>query len=307
MPDKLKGILAHIFAAICWGFGAPIVKYALHDLKPFTFVFFRMILAVLILTPLLWPKIRKVKFNARDWPIIIFSGLLGVTLNIGVYFVGLSYTTVIDSSIISATTSIFTALAAYMFLKEKTSRIVALGITVSFMGTLVIIIQPMIETGFFQFQNIFGNILILTAVWSWVAYTIVNKEICKKYDSMILAYLSFAVGAFSFLPLAAQDVFSLNFYRELSAFSAFAIIYETLFATIGAYIAFNWGLKFITATTAGIISYLHPIIAIFASILFLGEKITTPFITGALLVSVGLFLSEARHKLHPLHHLHKHS
>ncbi len=305
MPNKLKGITAHIFAGLCWGFAAPIVKYAFNEIPPFTFVFLRMILAVLILTPILWPKLKNTRINVKDWPLIIFSGLLGVTLNIGLYFTGLSYTSVIDSSIINATTSIFTAVAAYLFLREKISRIVAIGIAISFAGTLVIIIQPILENGIFQAGNILGNILTLTAVWAWVAYTIVNKDICKKYDSLILTYIAFFTGAFSFLPLAANDIFNLNFYANLSPFALFAIGYETMFATIGAYLAFNWGLKFITATTAGVISYLHPIIAISASILFLNEKVTTPFLIGAVLVFIGLFLSEARHSHHPLHHFHK--
>lgn len=305
MPNKLKGIAAHIFAGLCWGFAAPIVKYAFNEIQPFTFVFLRMILAVLILTPILWPKLKKTRINAKDWPLIIFSGLLGVTLNIGLYFAGLANTSVIDSSIISATTSIFTALAAFLFLREKISKIVAVGITVSFAGTIVIILQPILQSGFFHTGNFFGNMLILFATWAWVAYTIVNKDICKKYDSLILIYIAFFLGAFCFLPLAAGDIFNVGFYLNLTPFALFAIGYETVFATIGAYLAFNWGLKFITATTAGVISYLHPLIAISASIIFLGEKVTTLIIVGALLVFIGLFLSEAKHSHHPLHHYHK--
>lgn len=302
---QTQGILAHVLANASWGIAAPIVKVALASISPFTFVFFRMVLALLFLFPFVISKLRETQIIKEDWPKIILFGVLGITFNIGLYFWGLSYTSVTDTSIISSTTSIFTAVAAYLFLKEKISRIVSVGIVLSFAGIVVIILQPILESGLFHTQNLFGNILILLATWAWVAYTLVSKKIGHKYDSMVLTYLSFVIGAVTFFPLAAKDVLNPGFYAHLSHFLIFAILFETIFATILTYTFFNWGLKFISATTAGIISYINPIIAILASIIFLGEKLTTSFIVGTILVALGLFISEARHPKHPLHHLHK--
>lgn len=305
MPAQTLGFIAHIIANASWGIAAPIVKVALNTLSPATFIFMRLVLALLILTPFTVKRLKNQRFEKSDWPKIFLFAILGITLNIGLYFWGLSYTSVIDTSVISSTTSIFTALAAYLFLKEKISRVVSIGIVLSFAGTVVIILQPILEQGLFHTQNLFGNILILLATWAWVAYTLLNKEISQKYDSMVLTYLSFSIGALTFLPFAAKDIFNPNFYHELTPFLTFAILFETIFATVITYSLFTWGMKYVSATAAGVISYINPIVAILASIIFLGEKLTISFVIGTIFVMCGLFLAEARHPRHPLHRLHK--
>lgn len=306
MSAQTQGIIAHILVSFFWGIAAPIVKMALNQgLMPFTFVFLRMALALLILFPFVFLRLKKQKFAKSDIPKIFLIGILGITLNIGFYFVGLSLTSVTDASVLVATTSIFTTLAAIFFLKEKVGRLTLLGILLSFSGTVVIIIQPILESGLFRLENILGNLLILLAVLAWVGYTVINKEVSPKYDSLVLTYFSFFIGLLTFFPFAARDILNPGFYFSLTPFLIFAILFETVFATIFTYFLFIWGLRFISATTAGIISYLNPITAILASIVFLDEKITIPFIIGATLVACGLFLAEARHPKHPLHHLHK--
>lgn len=306
MNLQTQGIIAHVLVAFFWGVAAPLVKMALNQgLAPFTFVFLRMALALLILFPFFLLRIKEVKFAKSDIPDIFLIGILGITLNIGFYFVGLSLTSVTDASVLVATTSIFTTLAAIFFLKEKVGRLTLLGILLSFSGTVVIIIQPILENGLFRLENILGNLLILLAVLAWVGYTVINKEVSSKYDSLVLTYFSFFIGLLTFFPFAARDILNPSFYFSLTPFLIFAIGFETLFATIFSYFLFIWGLKYISATTSGIISYLNPIIAISVSILFLGEKLTLPFVMGATLVATGLFLAEMRHPGHPLHHLHK--
>lgn len=302
---QIQGIIAQILSQISWGIAAPVVKVALNNhLSAGTFVFLRILLSLIILGPFILPRLRKETINRADWPKVIAAGFFGIPLNIGLFFWGLSYTTVVDSSVISATVSIFTAVAAFLFLKEKISHIVSLGIIISFAGTIVIILQPILEQGLFRLGNLFGNVLILFATLAWVGYTILNREIGQKYDSFILIYISFLIGVVCFLPFAAKDIFNPDFYFRLTPFLIFAILFETIVATILSYFLFTWGLKYVSATTSGIISYVYPIVAILASIIFLGEKLTMSFVIGTTLVVIGLFISEARHAKHPLHKFH---
>ena len=297
MSNSALGIMAHLLASFFWGAAAPVVKLALEQgLAPFTFVFLRMILSLLILLPFLLPKIKKHPVKSKDLPTVIIVGFLGISVNIGLYFLGLSKTTVIDSSIIMAATSIFTALAAFLFLKEKLTHQTIFGTLLSFSGIIVVIIEPLLETGFFQMDNIIGNLLTFGAMIGWVAYTILNKDISKKYNSLVLTYYSFAIGSLTFLPFAFKDVINPSFYFSLTPFLIFAILFETIFATIFTYLLFTWGIKYISATVAGVLGYINPIVAILISIIFLNEKLTVPFILGAGLIIVGIILVEIKSK-----------
>ena len=301
MNNKQKGILAIILASVFWGLATPMVKYALVFISPLVFVFLRMILAIIFMSPFILPKIRGLKVKLKDIPCLLLAGFTGVTLNIGFYFLGLDKTTVIDSSILLSTTSVFTALAGIILLREKLKIHVIGGIIISFFGTIIIVIQPILENGFFRLENSLGNIFILLSMLTWVVYTILNKEINKIYDSLTIVYLSFLIGAISFLPFALKTITHPEFYLNLPITVIAILLFETIFATICSYVLFTYGVKHVSAAAAGVIQYINPIVAISASILFLGEKITWPFIVGAILIIGGIFLAETMHEKHPLH------
>lgn len=286
--------MAQLLASIFWGTAAPIVKLALQEIHPSTFIFLRMTLSLIILFPILLPRLKKSRIKFQDLPMVIVCGFLGITINIGAYFLGLSKTTVIDSSVIMATTSIFTSIAAYLFLKEKINRNIIIGTLLSLGGILIIMFQSIVENGFLKFENLIGNLIIFVAMLGWVAYTILNKEIAKKYDTLVLIYYSFIIGAISFLPFAFKDIVNPVFYQNLTPFLIFAILFETIFATIGSYLLFVWGIKYISASAAGVISYVNPIAAILISVLLLNEKITMPFVIGALFIILGIFFVEIK-------------
>ncbi len=307
MSAHTKGVLAQFICAIIWGIAAPVVKIVLNSVPAFSFVFLRLAIAVLILTPLVVKRHLQIKLKVADFINLVVMGLLAITFNIGLYFWGQTYTSVIDAAVILSTTSIFTAIGAFLFLGERKSKVVLLGILISFIGTIIIIIQPVLETGLFHSRNILGNILILLATLSWVAYTILAKELKQKYDTLTKTYFFFLLGLISFFPLSYKNILDLNFYLNLPMSAVLGIIFEGVFATVVAYLLFNWSLKFVSATKSGVISYLIPITSIIISIMFLGEKFTTPFLIGASVVTVGIFLAETRHSMHPLHHLHKKS
>lgn len=307
MSAHTKGVLAQIISALIWGMAGPVVKIVLNSVPAFPFVFLRIAIGALILTPLVINRHLKLKFKLSDLVPLTIMGLLAITFNIGLYFWGQTYTSVIDAAVILSTTSIFTAIGAFLFLGERKSKVVLLGILISFIGTIIVIIQPLLENGLFHSRNIFGNILILLATLSWVSYTILAKELKQKYDTLTKTYFFFLVGVVSFLPLSYKSIFDLNFYLNLPLSAVLGILFEGIFATVIAYLLFNWSLKFVSATKSGVISYLIPITSIIISILFLGEKFTTPFLIGASIVAVGIFLAETRQPIHPLHHLHKKS
>lgn len=307
MSSHSKGVLAQIIAAVIWGIAGPVVKIVLNSVPAFPFVFLRLAIAVLILTPIVIKKNLKLRLGFIDFLQLVVMGLLAITFNIGLYFWGQSYTSVIDAAVILSTTSIFTAIGAFLFLGERKSKIVLFGIFISFLGTIIIIIQPILENGLFQAKNMLGNILILFATLSWVAYTILAKEIKQKYDTLTKTYFFFLVGVISFLPLVYKNIFDLNFYLNFQMSTVLGILFEGIFASVIAYTLFNWSLKFVSATKSGVISYLIPITSIIISILFLGEKFSTFFLIGAGISAIGIFLAEIRQPLHPLHHLHKKS
>jgi drug/metabolite transporter (DMT)-like permease len=62
------------------------------------------------------------------------------------------------------------------------------------------------------------------------------------------------------------------------------------FGTFSTYVLYQYALKSLSALTTSLTSYVQPITTAILAIIFLGERLTTPFIIGAMLVFAGIFL-----------------
>lgn len=287
------GIL--LATSVIWGFASPIIKFTLADFPPLIFLTYRFLLTSLVMLPLfvlLDDKIPKVK--PRSWFMIIIAGLLGSSVNLGLLFWGLDNTTAISASVIAATSPIFVVLAGAFFLREKVKSTEAAGLVIAFIGSLVITISPSITT---DGETVFGNFLIILGNVSWVGYVVITKKVLQNNISpLFLTTSSFFLGFLSLLP------FSIAQYRSLAGLTSFiadrpmsahlGVIYMALISGALAYWLYQEGQRRIEASEATIFSYLHPIFAVPLALLWLGEKVTTPFLVGAIIVTTGVVIAE---------------
>src|SRR3989344_934022 len=168
MSAHQKGILALIVANIIWGAASPIFKFALQNISPFTLAFIRFYGATLILLPFAYPYL---KIHKKDYLKIFWLSFFGVTVNISFFFLGLKYAPSINAPIIASSGPIFIYLFSIFLLKEKPHYKVFIGLTISLIGVLLIIGQPIL-TGELDGQLI-GNLLLIVAMLSSVIHTII--------------------------------------------------------------------------------------------------------------------------------------
>jgi drug/metabolite transporter (DMT)-like permease len=68
----------------------------------------------------------------------------------------------------------------------------------------------------------------------------------------------------------------------------------TVISSVIAYFTYHLGYSLIEASEATVFDYLKPVIAAPVAVLWLGEKITLPFLIGAGIIALGVFLTESR-------------
>lgn len=286
-------ILALLLASVIWGIATPILKLTLESIPPFTLAYLRFFIASLIMIPLFFYKSEWKKLDQTDLKTITLSGIFGITLNIGFLFAGASLTNGIHISILLGTEAACIILAAAFFLKEKLTKQVILGVLISFLGTVIIIGQPLFDHSKISSGNLLGDILILLAVIAWAIYTIGSKKISKKYKPIIILPIIFLIGVITFFPLAVYEFIQNPLWvMSVKPIAVFGTLYYGLFCSIAAYFLYTWGLSYATATIAGIETYFIPLISIPASSLILKEKIDIYFIIGSICILLGLFVCE---------------
>jgi len=292
------GILAIILNTLIWSAAAPIFKWSLTEIHPYTLAFLRFFFATLLMFPFVYKNIR-IKFE--DFYKLFLLGVTGLTCNISLFFLGLSLTESINVPIITSTMPILLGISAYIFLHEVPKPKEIVGTIVSLLGVIIIVVRP--TDGLLLFTSILGNIYLILSLISLIAYTILLKKFTLHYPTSTIIFWMFLITSITFLPVFVQDIKTTNLLTELDFKGSIGVLFGAIFSSTLAYYFYNYSLKYLKAEEVGIFTYLEPVATAMVAIPLLHEQITFTYLVGGFFVFVGLFIAEAKLHYHPFHHL----
>lgn len=290
MSARKKAFLALITTSVIWGFATPVIKYTLGVTTPAVFLYYRFLITVIIMSPFFISYTKNHPITKRDllWYIII--GFFSVPLCLMLLFYGIRQTTAIDSTIISIISPVVIIVGGALFLKDNITKREKIGIILTFIGTVLTIIQPIFEYKNAT-PNLIGNVLVLVGTLAGVVATLLYKKKSNHHlNPFVLTYISFVLGLIIFLPILLTE--SPNTIPALAALPG--IFYMALLGSVIAYTLSNYGISKIEASESALFTYLQPIFALPASVLFLHETISTAFIVGSVFVLGGVIIAETR-------------
>ncbi|MCG2691913.1 DMT family transporter, partial [Microgenomates group bacterium] len=194
MSSRAKAYLALLGTALVWGAALPIVKPALNYISPTQFLYFRYLIAAPLLLPFLLKFFLKFRPNRRTVLNIFFVesySFFGLIL----LYRGLQLTTAIEASLIGATGPIFIVLGGILFLHEKEEKFEWTGLIISFIGTLILVLEPLLagknhSAGF----SLTGNLMIIGYNLLNVFSVIFQKKLYKHIPKIYVSSLSYPIG-----------------------------------------------------------------------------------------------------------------
>lgn len=289
MSVKSKAIVGLILASLFWSAAGVVTKLLYRSLDPFPVAFLRFLLAFVVVSPLfLYQKNKpKLKHLVRLFPLAIMS-----TGNIFFYYLGLAQTTVIAAVLIYTTTPFVVAILGKLFIQEKLTLKKTLGITIGFIGVLVISVYPLLRVGQTQIGGLVGNLLVFAAVLCWSGYTISSRYLLRdgKYTPITLSSVTIFVSMLIFglltLIIPHRDI-----GEGLSSTSNLLLIgYLSVFMTVGVFLLYQWVIKNSSAVIASLHTYIQPVFGVILAMLILAESFTTEYLFGSMLIAVGLII-----------------
>lgn len=301
MNKKTLAYFSLITTSLIWSAGAVFIKYSLNYTTPYTFLFFRFAIVSIIFLPILINIIRKEKLTLTELINLFLIGTLSTTVTLVLLFWGTKLTSATEAVIINSLSPIFIITGAAIFLKERVTRWQKIGISLAFLGSLAAIIQPLVQNGI-SGGSITGNLLVLTAAMTWASFTLIirKNEKAKKISPLSVTATSFIAGFITITPFYfLQNPQNRIPLESLVTHQAFpGIIYMSILGSCIAYFTYNLGYSLIEASNASIFTYLQPVFSVPMAIIFLGEKIDTFIIFGAILILTGIFLTEYKFNSH---------
>jgi drug/metabolite transporter (DMT)-like permease len=216
-------------------------------------------------------------------------------------FFGLKLTPSINAPIIICSGPIILIVSSVLLLKEKVSSKLMIGTLISLMGVLVIILRPIIDSGFES--AVLGNILLFGATICGVAQAIILKKLMTHNKPLPITFYMFFLGALPLLPFLflEKDSITLSVFTNIHA--VVGIFYAVFLATVLAHFLLVYAIKYVEAAQVAIFTYVDPIATLLVAIPLLNEQITDAYIIGAILVFGGIYVADGHLPYHPFRRL----
>ncbi len=266
------------------------------EVAPISLSFWRWFLALVIILPfVIKPLIQQRAIIKKNLAMLALLALLSVTAFNTLAYIGLQHTSATNGTLLNSFIPIFILIISGLFFGEKITIRQMIGVFISLFGVLIILSKLDIHI-IQQFDVNVGDLWILVATLDWALYSI----FLKRYRPTGLTALGFLgstmiLGVFILLPL-----FLLNPLNEapllLNKTTISTLLYIALFPSIFAYLAWNYGIEKVGASTGGQFIHLMPLFGALMAVVFLDEKIQLYHLLGALAIASGLWLSMQHNK-----------
>lgn len=224
----------------------------------------------------------------RDEGLFLLAGLTGGSL----YFISensaLEITMASNVSLIVCTTPVLTVLLSSFFFKEKLRKGFIAGSLVALSGVTLVVFNGSV----FLKLNPLGDCLTLLAALSWAFYSLILRQMGNKYSTLFITRKVFFYGLITmilYLPFAPS-----SFHLERLCYPLVYgnLLFLGIVASMLCYLSWNACVRIIGASTASNYLYINPLVAVWASHLFLSEPITPTALLGAGLIIGGVYIVE---------------
>ena len=285
-----------VCATLFWAGNFMVGKFAfLTNIPPMSLVFLRWSLVWILLIPFTYKEIIKFKgVILENLPLLLFLALTSVGLFNSFTYLALIHTQVINASLFNTAIPAIIILLCFIFKIEKTNKFQIFGLILAVFGILAIITKLDLDILLsLNFNN--GDLIMIGGVITWGLYSAFLKK--KKFHLPLLT-LVHVLCTFGLIFIFPQFLYELS-QGQIIKFNinlGYTLIFLALFPSIGSYYCWAGAVSIIGANRAGIFLSLIPLFSTIMAIFFYNEKFQIFHLIGAILIILGLFLSNKETK-----------
>jgi len=294
--QSTKAYIMLTCATLFWAGNFIVGKYAfLTEIPPLSLVFYRWLLVWIILLPFTYKDIIKHKDTIlNNLPLLFFLGLTSVGLFNSFTYLSLIYTQVINSSLFNTAIPAIIILLCFLFKVEKTNKFQLSGLFISVCGILAIITKLNLDILLsLNFNK--GDLIMIGGALTWGIYSTLLKRKKFSLPLLTLVHIVCTFGLVSVFPQFLYELWNGQVIKfDINLF--YLLIFLALFPSIGSYYCWAGAVSIIGANRAGIFLSLIPLFSTIMAIALYNEKFQFFHLIGAILILVGLYLSNKENK-----------
>ncbi len=288
MQKETVGVALAVAAALVSGVAIPANKVFVTGLDPLVFTAVRALLIGVVFLALSLRFGRGTVRIRGSWKALAAIAVIGGAAAFFLFFSGLALTTAGRAAFLQKTLPLFVAALAFVFLKERLSRLQAGALLLMLLGLAGITFATISPAEFWTNPQL-GDLLVIGATVLWAIETVISrKAMVNGVTNFVVVFARmFFGGAILFGGVLLTK--SLGTLLALTAAQLASIAIST--GLLFLYVLFFYGaLQRIPAARAAILLLIAPVVSLAIGIGALGEPAPLLQLAGSAAILAGAFL-----------------
>jgi drug/metabolite transporter (DMT)-like permease len=265
-----------------------VAKATVSDIDPVTLTFLRSSLAGIILLALALIRKGHLRVDPEDRNRFLLLSALGVPLNQFLFLTGLHLSKPVNAALFYGATPALVLLLSVLLRKEEPSWARVSGVVVAFAGILLVVFEKGLTLGS---DTVIGDLLLIGAVIAWTLYTVLGKEVIRKYGHLHATSVVLVWGMAMFIPFGIVNALRFD-YSTLTGGDLAGIAYLAIATSIVAYLIWYYALGRLAPSKVAVFANIQPILTMALAWLVVGEVLTPRFLVGAGVTLAGVIITE---------------
>lgn len=281
--NSTSAYIALAFGVVCIACSAIFVKSA--ALPGPTSAFYRVFFAAVVAVPWwLWKRPSHPSFNAV---VLTLAGGIFFAIELVLWQMALLVTSAANATLLVNVAPVWVGLGALLIFRERLGTYFWGGLTIAFVGMALVV-----SGGAKHFENFnYGDLLAISGSLFYALYLLVTQRVRTGMDTLTFLALS-VISSVVVLLLTCLVLGSPLSGFNIQAWISLAAL--GLFSHLGGYLAINYALGHLRASSVSVTLLGQPVITALLSIPLLSEWLSVQQIVGGAIVLVGVYLVNRR-------------
>ncbi|NLM05443.1 MAG: DMT family transporter [Tissierellia bacterium] len=267
-----------LLLAICFLASAGIWVRSI-TLPPISIGFYRMLLTLPLLLPLVYKELPKLKF--KDVIVLLLAGFfLGMDLLL--WNVSFLHTSIANATLFVNLTFLTIVPVSYFAFKEEIKKSFIAGVLITLLGVIILMSGKINSAE----NGIYGNFLALLASSFYAGFLLISYKTREKFGPMTIIFIASIGGAVTlFLGMLLKE----GMVVPPNSFSLVQLIIYSFVMQLLGQGTMSYCLGKLSASLTSVLVLAQPIIAAFLAFILFHETLNLIEIIGVLITLVGIW------------------
>jgi drug/metabolite transporter (DMT)-like permease len=284
----MKNYILFLITLFCWSPTWYLIKFQLGYVDPLVSVFYRFLIAAIIILIYIVVKKKNLKFSINYHFWFLFFGTCLYSINYVFFYLSNTYLISAFPAIVFSTVVIMNILGENFYFKKKPSLKTLVGATIGMIGILIIFNDEIFN---FSFENGTHIGLFLALIGTFSASTgnmVHQRNLNNNFPPLQTIAYSMLYG--SLVTFLITQVRGTELLFEYSFSYISSLFYLSIFGSIFAFISYLKLLEKVGPGRAGYVGVVMPVLALIISTIFEKLEWQIDLIVGLPILIIGAIL-----------------